>query len=95
MEMQNPYFLELLRREFNERKARDPQYSIRRFARALRIDATMLSRILRGSEILTMRTSRNILLAVSLKEEERERFIGSVLEAQRQKWLTNLTPTQH
>jgi transcriptional regulator with XRE-family HTH domain len=53
-------FREVLEGEFRRRCARNPRYSMRAFARALSIDHSSLSQLLRGKRRLTTRSIRRL-----------------------------------
>ena len=53
-------FRERLAREFDERRARNPRYSLRAFAKSIGEDHSSLSRILRGRRHLSTRTITRI-----------------------------------
>ena len=53
-------FREILQQELEQRKARNPRYSLRAFARVLHLDHASLSQILRGRRRLTPRTIRRL-----------------------------------
>ena len=56
--MRRVTFRELLQHEFDRRRAANRRYSLRAFARALAVDHSTLSQILRGRRRVTSRTLR-------------------------------------
>lgn len=53
-------FREVLQEELIRRRARNPRYSLRAFARALALDHSSLSQLLRGRRRVTTRAIRRI-----------------------------------
>lgn len=64
--------LKLLQSEFVERCRKNPRYSLRAYAKALGIEASPLSAILRGKRPLTKKTSQKLGLALGLRLDEVE-----------------------
>ena len=65
-------FREILEQELQRRRARNPRYSIRAFARALGTDHSSLSQMLRGRRRLTSRSIRRMGAALRLSAHEIE-----------------------
>jgi transcriptional regulator with XRE-family HTH domain len=80
-------FRAVLQREFDQRRARNPRYSLRAFARALRVDHSALSQILRGRRRLTPRVIRRLGARLEVPTldlelhcaDENERALAAVL----------------
>jgi hypothetical protein len=53
-------FTDLVKREFDRRRANNPRYSLRAFARSLQIDHSTLSQIVRGRRRVTTRAIRSL-----------------------------------
>jgi transcriptional regulator with XRE-family HTH domain len=62
--------IELLQRELNARRAANRRYSLRAFARFLRIDHSALSQILRGKRALTPNMIRRLAARLGLGQAE-------------------------
>ena len=86
-----PYFQTFLRDEFSRRKGKHPGYSLRQFARSLQIDATALSRILNGKEVMSIRTTSTVLRNMELDRQEKEKVISSVLDCLKRRWFNDTT----
>ena len=71
--MQDDFRL-VLQQEFVNRCRKNPSYSLRAFARALGIEPSPLSAILRGKRPLTKKTQKKLGLALGLSLDELERF---------------------
>jgi len=60
---------------FNERKEKNPRYSLRAFARSLGVSSGQLSEILSGKRPLSHKLARRIAIALALTEEETQKLI--------------------
>ena len=69
-------FRETLEQELGRRRARNPRYSLRAFARALEFDHATLSKLLRGQRRATTRTIRQLGSVLRLSPHEIERHCG-------------------
>lgn len=76
------YYQKCLREELQRRCERNPRYSIRAFARTLRVDAGALSRIFSGKQIPSMKMAQTLLTALELSIEEQESFLVSLSQRQ-------------
>lgn len=65
-------FREVLQDEWTRRRARNPRYSLRAFARALCVDHSSLSQLLRGRRRVTTRAIRRLGAALRLSTYEIE-----------------------
>jgi hypothetical protein len=65
-------FREILEHELQRRCARNPRYSLRAFARALAVDHSALSQLLRGRRRMTTRAIRQIGAMLRLDSHEIE-----------------------
>lgn len=63
---------------FNERKEKNPRYSLRAFARSLGVSSGQLSEILSGKRPLSHKLARRISIALALTEEESSKLIHLV-----------------
>lgn len=75
-----PFYEQVLRDELARRSARNPRYSLRSFARSLRLDAGALSRILNGKQPLSVKAAHAVLPHLELEPAERRRFLLSAAE---------------
>lgn len=67
-------FREVLEAEFRRRRARNGRYSMRAFARALAIDHSSLSQLLRGKRRLTTRSIRRLGAILRLSSQTIEGY---------------------
>ena len=74
-------FREVLEHELQARRARNPRYSLRAFARALALDHASLSQILRGRRRLTTRAIRHLGWILRLAPQEIERHCAEANDA--------------
>lgn len=72
----------ILNSEFNVRKKKNPRYSLRAFARLLKVDASYLSKINSGKLILPVDVAASIAEKLKLEKEIRKKFILSAAEEQ-------------
>lgn len=70
---------ETLEREFSKRKKSNHRYSLRAYARALRLDPSTLSKMMKGRRPLGAAASEKIMGRLSLPDAERNRVL-SLLE---------------
>ncbi len=70
--MSNTFCLSVLRREFENRRLRNPSYSLRAFARDLRISVTALSEVLAGKRDLSRKNLERLTEALHLSPAETE-----------------------
>lgn len=75
--------LEKLQKTFAERTRKNPQYSLRSFARSLDIDSSTLSALLRQKRKLTVRTAKHLIekLGIDDPEEVRNLLLGCFSDA--------------
>jgi uncharacterized protein (TIGR02147 family) len=78
---QEPFFKSSLRASLADRCRRNPGYSLRAFARALKLDAAALSRVLNSKMAPSMSMVEKILAHIDLNPHDRERFVQSALQA--------------
>lgn len=74
--------IEHLKKTFADRSRKNPQYSLRSFARSLDIDSSTLSAILRGKRPLTAKTAKRLIEALEIRDprESNELLLGSLGE---------------
>lgn len=75
------YFQTCLKQELAERLQKNSRYSLRSFARSLKLDPSTLSRILTGQKIPTPELSKKILKQLSLTPKEEKQFLLSMAQA--------------
>jgi transcriptional regulator with XRE-family HTH domain len=68
-------FRQILAHELTARRARNRRYSLRSFARSMRIDHSTLSQILRGRRVLTPAAVRDLAGALGLVQPEIDRHL--------------------
>jgi uncharacterized protein (TIGR02147 family) len=73
-----PYFLQALDRDLQQRKGRNPRYSLRAYSKSLGCDPSALSRILNGKQEISVRLARSLSKKINLSEDERRSFLASV-----------------
>jgi plasmid maintenance system antidote protein VapI len=66
-------FRDILDQELHRRRVRNPRYSLRAFARALSVDHSSLSQLLRARRRITTRAIRQLGAALRLEPHEIER----------------------
>lgn len=72
--------IEHLKKTYADRCRRNPQYSLRAFARSLNIDSSTLSAILRGKRPLTAKTAQHLIEALGIRnpQESNELLLGVI-----------------
>lgn len=75
---QLPEFRIYLQNELLTRCRRNPNYSLRAFARALRIDGSALSKMLRGKRAITPSTVHRVANQLGLDPETTQRYQAAV-----------------
>lgn len=76
---QKNYYRVCLSNMLEDRIRINPQYSLRRFARALQVDHANLSAILSGRRNLSIKTASKIMQRLTLSHLEKSKFIDSVI----------------
>jgi uncharacterized protein (TIGR02147 family) len=77
----NGFYKERLKAELSQRTGRNPRYSLRSFARALRISPSALSIIFSGRRVPSVSLAAQMANALCLPPHERQRFMESVARA--------------
>ncbi len=85
-----PLYLEILEREFSLRRSRNSRYSLRAFARSLKIDHGVLSMILTGKRIPSKQFSEQMPKLLLMTPETTQAFQMSIAETRRQAKLGRL-----
>lgn len=65
----------LLEQEFNARKSKNGYYSLRSFARHLKIDPTSLIRIMNGERMPSPKTARKVLESMGIENTQIDQFM--------------------
>lgn len=76
--MQHEVYLQILQREFEKKKEKNPRYSLRIFARHLEIDHSTLSQIFSRKRGISEKLARKIVENMSLTHHEKQKFLTSV-----------------
>lgn len=69
-----------LTKELGRRKARNPRYSLRAFARFLEMEPSALSRVIACKQELSLRAARRTTELLQMSPPERQSFLSSVAE---------------
>ncbi len=85
-----PLYLEILDREFTSRRTRNSRYSLRAFARSLKIDHGVLSLILTGKRVPSKQFAEKIPKLLLLTTEAGQAFQRSIAETRRHAKLGKL-----
>lgn len=75
-----PYYIEVLRRELATRKEQNPRFSLRAFARRLRLHPSALSRVLSRKQPLSTGAAILVIEELKLEHDEKRRFLHSVAD---------------
>ena len=75
------YFQQILKKELADRLAKNPRYSLRAFAKSMKIDSAALSRILSGAKIPTPKISKKIFENIELTLSQKKSFLLSTAKA--------------
>ena len=78
-----PYYIDCLEEELASRQKRNPHYSLRGFANALRVDASHLSKIMGRKQTPSLKLAQTMFQLLDEKRFSRVQFIESVAEEAR------------
>jgi len=78
----NSMLIEVLKHEFSERCRRNPQYSLRAFARSLKIHSSTLSAILNNKRKITPKSAQKLLDELEVDAVEKKKIFLSLIEGQ-------------
>ncbi len=81
MPNQLPFHIQALKREFERRRKKNPQYSLRAYARSLELDPSALCRILAEKQPLSLKAAKRIQGKLNLSSDELHQFLLSVVES--------------
>ncbi len=80
-----PFYIKLLLNEIENRKEKNPRYSLRAFARYLGIGPSTLSRILTGRQELSHSACKNIIKKIKFNRDDCVLFIASIAEERKRR----------
>lgn len=72
------YYVEVINRDLLQRQEKNPQYSLRAYARDLGMEPSALSKILRGLRPLSIKSAGDVARSLRLNPVERTKFIESL-----------------
>lgn len=79
-DVKKPLYIEYLEKSWTKKRLINSRYSLRAYARFLRIDASALSRVLSRKQELSLSASLKVVKKLELTMEEKVMFLASVLE---------------
>lgn len=85
------FYQKRIREELQRRCDTNPRYSVRAFARALKLDAGALSRILSGKQVPSLKVAQKLLSVLDLSAEEKSSFLSSLAKKQKSRKLQRLS----
>lgn len=74
------YYQVWIKAELDQRKEKNPNYSLRSFARSLAMSPSLLSRVCNGSVKLSTKAASIIIARTDMHELDQEKFINSLVE---------------
>lgn len=72
------YYVEVITKDLSQRQEKNPQYSLRAYARDLGMEPSALSKIMRGLRPLTLKSAGDIAKSLKLNPIERTKFLESL-----------------
>lgn len=75
-----PYYCKTLRDQFERRRKRNRRYSLRGFARSLKVDAGLLSRVLTRKGSLSLNAGEKLCVALKLSKADTLAFLESIAD---------------
>lgn len=91
METKNAYYKRCLDEELAKRCEKNPNYSLRAFARACNLSPGELSQILAEKRIPSYKVAQKILSGLDLSPQEESQFLGSLAEKHQSRGLKKLS----
>jgi uncharacterized protein (TIGR02147 family) len=73
-----PAYRDILKEEFSQRRRRNPRYSLRAFARDLKLSPSMLCDVINGNHGLSRAGASKVAQALNLNPQESEFFCDLV-----------------
>lgn len=89
-----PYYRKALTEKLAERIQKNPKYSLRAFAKTLQVDASILSKVLRGERFFSESLASEVIERLAMGGEERELFLSSLARARIGAGLRRMSPAQ-
>lgn len=83
-------YLTMIHEEYARRRARNELYSIRAFARDLKMSSGSLSQILSAKRFPSVRCARHLIAALGMDDEQAERFLTSLAQRHGQRGLKRM-----
>ena len=90
--MNSTFYRTCLQEEIARRSEKNSSYSLRAFSRALGFDASVISQIMAGKRVPSLKTAERLVEALQLSPEERQHFLASLAETHRARGLDRLSP---
>lgn len=81
-----------IQEELARRTERNPRYSLRAFSKALGFEATVISQILNGKRVPSLRTAQKLIAGLNLSPEAEEQFLTSLAETHQDRGMKRLSP---
>ncbi len=90
--MTTAFYKTCLQEELARRCEKNSRYSLRAFAKALGFEPTVVSQIISGKRVPSLKTAERLVEALSLTPIEQEHFLASLAETHRARGLERLSP---
>ena len=88
----NNFFRQALTEEFSKRSAHNQSYSLRAFARSLKVDPGSLSKIFSSQMLPSWNMGQRLVVALGLDPRASDRFLASLATAHRARSTLRLNP---
>lgn len=92
MEPSSAYYKDVLRTELTRRSKRNPQFSLRAFAKLLGVDVAALSRVLADKGSLSLKSAERVVRSLRCSAEARRLFLASVAKDLKRRALAKVAP---
>ena len=86
------FYQDCIHAELNRRLQKNRAYSLRAFAKALRLEAGALSQYLSGKRVPSYKAAQKILRGLELTPEQEKRFLGSLARHHQSRGLKRMSP---
>ena len=90
--MGQPLYLKFIDLELSRRKQKNAQYSMRALARDIKINISLLSRILKSDELPSKKTCSALINGLALNERDAEMFVESIANTKQEKFINSIQP---
>ena len=87
-----PFYQACIKSELNRRLKKNPVYSLRAFARALKFEAGVISQYISGKRIPSYKAAQKLVLELGLSPEQKNSFLASLANHHQSRGLTRLSP---